>query len=101
LAVVSGCRREEKLVERIPPVQTFVLTEDSEATIRRFPGEVVAANTSNLSHASSRTRQRNPMTAINQTSALENQLVLALIVRESVQVMAEEIFLHLSPCTNC
>ena len=49
LVAVSGCKREEKLVERIPPVQTFVLTEESEATIRRFPGEVVAANTSNLS----------------------------------------------------
>jgi len=49
LAVVSGCKREEKLVERIPPVQTYVLTQDSEATIRRFPGEVVAADTSNLS----------------------------------------------------
>jgi RND family efflux transporter MFP subunit len=49
LVAVSGCKREEKLVERIPPVQTYVITENSEAAIRRFPGEVVAANTSNLS----------------------------------------------------
>lgn len=49
MAAVSGCNREEKLVERIPPVQTFVLTENSETTFRNFPGEVVAADTSNLS----------------------------------------------------
>ncbi len=49
LTAVSGCKREEKLVERIPPVQTFVLNENAEASFRRFPGEVAAADTSNLS----------------------------------------------------
>ena len=49
LLAISGCKREEKLVEKIPPVQTYVLTENSEAIVRRFPGEVVAADTSNLS----------------------------------------------------
>ena len=49
LTAMSGCKREEKLVERIPPVQTFVLNENSEASFRRFPGEVAAADTSNLS----------------------------------------------------
>jgi len=32
------------------------------------------------------------MTAINQVNGFENHLVLALIARESVQFMAEEIF---------
>ena len=32
------------------------------------------------------------MTAINQTNALENQLVRGLVARDSVQVMAEQIF---------
>ena len=44
----------------------------------------------------SSTRQRNPIPAINQMNALENQLFRALIARESVQVMAEEIF----PCIS-
>ena len=46
---VSGCSPDEKPAPAIPPVQTFVLGASSEAPFRRFPGEVGAADTSNMS----------------------------------------------------
>ena len=49
LAWVSGCSREEKLEPVVPPVQTIVLSTTSEVPFRRFPGEVAAADTSNMS----------------------------------------------------
>jgi hypothetical protein len=49
LASVSGCSREEKLEPVVPPVQTIVLSTTSEVPFRRFPGEVAAADTSNMS----------------------------------------------------
>jgi RND family efflux transporter MFP subunit len=49
LAGMSACRPEDKPVERIPPVQTLVLSETSDVPFRRFPGEVAAADTSNMS----------------------------------------------------
>ncbi len=49
LAGISGCGPEEKPVATVPPVQTFVLNAISDAPFRRFPGEVTAADTSNMS----------------------------------------------------
>lgn len=49
LAGISGCSREKEPVAAVPPVRTFVLSTTSDAPFRRFPGEVVAADTSNLS----------------------------------------------------
>ncbi len=54
-----------------------------------------------MAHAKSRTRQRNPMTAINQTNALKNRLVRGLMARDSVQVMAEEIFFCFVAVYDC
>src|SRR5215510_7335415 len=44
-----------------------------------------------LPQVRSRMRQRTPMTASKQPSVLNTQLAKALIARESVQIMAEEI----------
>ena len=49
LAWVGGCSPDEKPPPAVPPVQTFVLGASSEAPFRRFPGEVGAADTSNMS----------------------------------------------------
>ncbi|HEY5779945.1 MAG TPA: hypothetical protein VIT00_14480, partial [Terrimicrobiaceae bacterium] len=49
LAWVAGCSPDEKLEPAIPPVQTIVLGTTSETPFRRFPGEVAAADTSNMS----------------------------------------------------
>jgi membrane fusion protein, multidrug efflux system len=49
LAWVSGCSPDEKPAPAIPPVQTFVLGASSEAPFRRFPGEVAASDSSNMS----------------------------------------------------
>ena len=49
LAWVAGCSPEQKATPVVPPVQTFVLGTSSEVPFRRFPGEVTAADTSNMS----------------------------------------------------
>ena len=49
LVWVSGCSPDEKPAPAIPPVQTFVLGASSEAPFRRFPGEVAASDSSNMS----------------------------------------------------
>jgi membrane fusion protein, multidrug efflux system len=49
LAGISGCSPEKEPTPAIPPVQTFVIATTSEAPFRRFPGEVAAADTSNMS----------------------------------------------------
>jgi membrane fusion protein, multidrug efflux system len=49
LVWVSGCSPEETLEPVVPPVQTIVLGTTSEVPFRRFPGEVAAADTSNMS----------------------------------------------------
>lgn len=49
LAGLAGCKPEEKPVAVIPPVQTLALAQAGDAAFRRFPGEVAAADTSNLS----------------------------------------------------
>ena len=49
LAWIGGCSPDEKPAPIVPPVQTFVLGGPSEAPFRRFPGEVAAADTSNMS----------------------------------------------------
>ena len=49
LAWIGGCSPDEKPAPIVPPVQTFVLGGSSEAPFRRFPGEVAAADTSNMS----------------------------------------------------
>src|SRR6516225_8946706 len=49
VAGLAGCKPEEKPVPAIPPVQTQILAEASGTAFRRFPGEVAAADTSNLS----------------------------------------------------
>jgi RND family efflux transporter MFP subunit len=49
LAWVAGCSPAEKLEPAIPPVQTIVLSTATETPFRRFPGEVAAADTSEMS----------------------------------------------------
>ena len=49
LTWVGGCSPDENPAPAVPPVQTFVLGTSSEAPFRRFPGEVGAADTSNMS----------------------------------------------------
>ena len=49
LAWVAGCSPDEKPAPAVPPVQTFVLNTASDVPFRRFPGEVAAADTSNMS----------------------------------------------------
>ncbi|MGB8463809.1 MAG: efflux RND transporter periplasmic adaptor subunit [Terrimicrobiaceae bacterium] len=49
LAWVAGCSPDEKPVPAVPPVQTFVLSKAGDAPFRRFPGEVSAADTSDMS----------------------------------------------------
>ena len=49
LVWVSGCSPDEKPAPAVPPVQTFVLGASSEAPFRRFPGEVAASDSSNMS----------------------------------------------------
>jgi hypothetical protein len=49
LAWVSGCSPDEKPEPVVPPVQTLVLGTGSEVSFRRFPGEVAAADSSNMS----------------------------------------------------
>ena len=44
-----GCSPDEKPGPAIPPVQTIVLNTASDVPFRRFPGEVAAADTSNMS----------------------------------------------------
>ena len=49
LAWVAGCSPDEELAPAVPPVQTLVLSSTSDVPFRRFPGEVAAADTSNMS----------------------------------------------------
>ena len=49
LAWMAGCSPKEEPVPVVPPVQTFVLDTTSEVPFRRFPGEVAAADTSEMS----------------------------------------------------
>jgi RND family efflux transporter MFP subunit len=49
VAWVVGCSPDEKPAPAVPPVQTFVLGKAGDAPFRRFPGEVVAADTSDMS----------------------------------------------------
>jgi RND family efflux transporter MFP subunit len=49
LVWMSGCSPEEKLEPAVPPVQTIVLRTTGEVPFRRFPGEVAAADTSQMS----------------------------------------------------
>jgi multidrug efflux system membrane fusion protein len=49
LVWVGGCSPDEKPAPAVPPVQTFVLGTSGEAPFRRFPGEVAAADSSNMS----------------------------------------------------
>ena len=49
LAWVAGCSPDEELAPAVPPVQTVVLSSSSDVPFRRFPGEVAAADTSNMS----------------------------------------------------
>ena len=49
LAWVAGCSPDEELAPAVPPVQTVVLGSSSDVPFRRFPGEVAAADTSNMS----------------------------------------------------
>jgi membrane fusion protein, multidrug efflux system len=49
LAWMAGCSPEEKPAPAVPPVQTFVLSTAGDVPFRRFPGEVVAADTSDMS----------------------------------------------------
>jgi multidrug efflux system membrane fusion protein len=44
-----GCSPDEELTPAVPPVQTFVLSTASDVPFRRFPGEVAAADASNMS----------------------------------------------------
>lgn len=46
---LSACKPPETPTQAIPPVQTFVLAATTEAPARRFPGEVKAADTSEMS----------------------------------------------------
>ncbi len=46
---VSGCGPEVKTTQAVRPVQTLVLSTAADSPVRRFPGEVAAADTSNLS----------------------------------------------------
>ena len=49
LAWLAACSPDEQPAPTVPPVQTFVLGTSSEAPFRRFPGEVGAADSSNMS----------------------------------------------------
>ena len=49
LAWMAGCSPKEEPVAAVPPVQTFVLDTTTEVPFRRFPGEVAAADTSDMS----------------------------------------------------
>ena len=49
LAWMAGCSPKEEPIPVVPPVQTFVLDTTSEVPFRRFPGEVAAADTSDMS----------------------------------------------------
>lgn len=49
LILLTGCSKEEEAAPTVPPVQTLVLGVSSEAPFRRFPGEVAAADSSDMS----------------------------------------------------
>lgn len=49
LGGLVACSPDEKPLAAVPPVQTFLIAEPSEAPFRRFPGEISATNTSRMS----------------------------------------------------
>ena len=49
LAWAAGCSPDEKPAPAVPPVQTVVLNTTSDVPFRRFPGELAAADSSNMS----------------------------------------------------
>ncbi len=49
VGVVAGCQKPESPVTTVPPVQTMVLQQGTTQNFRRFPGEVVAERTFEMS----------------------------------------------------
>lgn len=49
LGMIAGCSPDEEKAAIAPPVQTILLEKPGEAPFRRFPGEVAAADSSEMS----------------------------------------------------
>ncbi|MEX1119452.1 MAG: efflux RND transporter periplasmic adaptor subunit, partial [Terrimicrobiaceae bacterium] len=49
LGLFAGCSPDEEMAAIVPPVQTILLEKPGEAPFRRFPGEVAAADSSEMS----------------------------------------------------